>query len=143
PGLVMHDKEPWNGREFDAEDLALNLERNAGLDAEGEGIPPTSVQRRPTAEGLASAEAVDDRTVRITMEHPNGALFNGMAEIRTQLMPREIVDVGFSDPTAFAGFGAFTCSEFRTGEREVYEKHPNFYAEGEPNFDRLERVVIP
>lgn len=142
PGLVMHDKEPWNGREFNAEDLAFNLERNAGLYAEAEGIPRTSFQRRSMVEGLQSAEAVDERTVRIQMARPNGALFNGMAEIRTQLMPKEIVDVGFEDPTKFASFGAYTLSDFRPGEREVYTRHPNYYQSDQAHFDQMERVVI-
>lgn len=142
PGLVMHDKAPWNGREFNAEDLAFNLERNAGLYAEAEGIPLTSFQRRSMVEGLASAEAVDDHTVRVTMSKPNGALFNGLAEIRTQLMPKGVVELGFDDPTLFASFGAYTCTEFRPGELEVYEKHPNYYRTGEPYFDKYERVVI-
>ncbi len=142
PGLVMHDKEPWNGREFNAEDLVFNLERNAGFYADAEGIPLTSFQRRSMVAYLQTAEAVDDSTVRVTMERPNGAIFNGLAEIRTQLMPKGIVEVGFDDPTKFASFGAFTCSEFRPGEREVYTKHPNYYRSGEPYFDTQERVVI-
>ncbi|MPZ99118.1 MAG: hypothetical protein GEU80_07215 [Dehalococcoidia bacterium] len=143
PGVPIQDKPPWNGRDFNAEDLAFNLERIAGFTAEDEGIPRTSFQRRSTLEGMTNAEAVDERTVRVTMDRPAGAFFNGLAEIRNQLMPQGVVDVGFDDPTKLAGVGAFEITEFRPGEREEYRRHPNYYRQGEPYFDNLTRLVLP
>jgi peptide/nickel transport system substrate-binding protein len=143
PGVKIHDKPPWNGREFNAEDLAFNLERIAGFTAEQENIPKTSFQRRSTLAGMAKAEAVDDRTVQVTMERPSGAFFNGLAEIRNQLMPQGVVEVGFDDPTKFAGIGPFEIVEFRSGEREEYRKHPNYYRQGQPYFDGITRLVLP
>lgn len=142
PGLAMHDKEPWNGRPFDAEDMAFNLERNAGLYAEAEGIPRTSFQRRSMVAYLESAEAVDDLTVRVKMERPNGALFNGLAEIRMQLMPREVVDIGFDDPTKLGSFGAWKMVDFQQGVREEYAPHELYYRQGEPYFDRYIRLAL-
>ncbi|MDA0301886.1 MAG: ABC transporter substrate-binding protein, partial [Chloroflexi bacterium] len=141
PGMALHDKEPWNGRDFNAEDLAFNLERNVGLYAEAEGLPLTSFQRRSMVAGLSTAEAVDDRTVRLSMTQPNGAIFNGMIDSRMVLMPKGVVEVGFDDPTKFAGVGPFTMSEFRPGEQETYVKHPNFYR-GQPYFDSIRKTVI-
>lgn len=142
PGLVMHDKEPVNGREFDAEDLAFNLRRNGGLTADAEGIPLTSFQRRSMVANIQDAVAVDDHTVSVELSAPNGAFFNGLAEIRMQLMPRESVDVGFEDPTQFASFGAYTCVDFQQGVREEYTKHPNYYKSGQPYFDTYTRIAL-
>jgi len=143
PGLAMHDKEPWNGRDFNAEDLAFNLERNAGLYSEAEGMPLTSLQRRSMVEGLTKAEAVDDLTVRIEMARPNGAIFNGLSEIRTVMMPKGVVELGFTDPTKFASFGAFTTEIHRPGEMERFVRHDRYYREGQPYFDAIERRVLP
>ena len=143
PNVQIQDKPPWNGRMFDAEDLAFNLNRIAGNTAEEEGIPITSFQRRSTLAGMDHAEAIDDLTVKVVMAKPASAFFQGLTEIRNQLMPRGVVEVGFDDPTKLAGFGAFQMEEFEPGVRELYKKHPNYYREGEPYFDQVEALVLP
>ena len=143
PGIKTHDRAPWNGRAFDAEDLAFNLNRIAGLTADEEAIPLTAFQRASTLAGMDRAEATDAQTVSVKMKAPTSTFFRGLTEIRNQLMPREVVEVGFADPLKLGGFGPYMVTEFEPGVKEVYEKHPHYYREGEPYFDKIVRNVVP
>ena len=101
----MQDVPPWSGRQWTAEEVAWNLERMAGFTADAEGIAPSAFQRSSMVQNIASAEAVDELTVKITLSAPNSAFFNGLVENRTPMMPREMVDIGFTDPNVMAGIG--------------------------------------
>ncbi|MGE3857232.1 MAG: ABC transporter substrate-binding protein [Dehalococcoidia bacterium] len=142
-GVKMHPRAPWNGREFDAADVAWNLNRIAGNTAEAEKQPKGKFQRRTTMEGMSKVEAVDKNTVKITMSKPNSALIAGISEIRNIMMPKEIVDIGFSDPMKFGGMSPFMITEFKEGTREVYERVDTYWRQGEPHLDKVVQVVIP
>lgn len=142
-GVYLHDKEPWNGREFNAEDLAFNLERIAGFTADAEGIPITSFQRRSMLPGLVSAEAIDDYHVNVKLDRPGGSFLNGLAEIRNQLMPKGVVEVGFADSTKFAGPGAFEIVSHEPGSRMEYRRHERFYNPEQPYFDGQVVIIVP
>lgn len=58
-------------------------------------------------------------------------------------MPKEVVDIGFADPLKLGGFGPYMITEFDSGVKEVYTKHPNYYRAGEPYFDKFQRNVVP
>lgn len=142
PDVAMHDIDPVNGRNFDAEDLAWNLNRAYGNTADAEGIPVASFQRRSLMGGMDTVEAIDDRTVRVTMERRNSSFLNGLAENRMMMMPRETVDVGFDDPTIMAGPGAFQISEFQRDEKMTFTRFDNYFMAGQPYFDRYEQIVL-
>src|SRR5690606_3145844 len=79
-GVHIHNREPWNGREWNAEDLAWNLNRIAGNTAEAEGLPIGNFQRRTTLEGMGNLEVVDSHTLRVNMDKTNSAFLNGVTE---------------------------------------------------------------
>ncbi|RLT41035.1 MAG: hypothetical protein DWI58_09565, partial [Chloroflexi bacterium] len=133
-GIKMHNRAPWNGREFDAADIAWNLNRIAGNTADAEKLPQGSFQRRTTLEGMGKVEAIDKSTVKVTMAKPNSAFLNGITEIRNQMMPKEIVDIGFKDPMKFGGVGPYMITEYAEGTREVYSRHEGYHRAGEPFF---------
>jgi peptide/nickel transport system substrate-binding protein len=143
PGVKIHNRPPWNGRQFTAEDAAWNMERIGGLYAEREKIPLGSFQRASMVANIVKAEAIDPTTVKVTLSRPNSAFFNGLTENRVPMMPKEIVDIGFKDPMKFAGIGAFEISEWKTDQRQVFTKNPNYYRKGEPYFDTFERLIVP
>ena len=142
-GVKIHNKPPWNGREFDAEDLAYNMNRMVGNTAQAEGLPKGAFPRADSLPGLRTAEAVDKYTVRVTLDKPSFAFLTGLAEYRNVLMPKGIVEVGFKDPVKFAGVGAFQLVEFQPGIRESYTKFDGYYRSGEPHFDKFVRQVVP
>jgi ABC-type transport system substrate-binding protein len=142
-GVKIHPRAPWNGREFDAEDLAWNLNRIAGNTAQAEGLPVGNFQRRTTMEGASKFEAVDKHTVKVTMSKPSSAFLNGVTEIRNQMMPREIVDVGFKDPMKFGGMSPFMITEFNQGVRQTYERVPGYFRPEQPYLDKIVQTVMP
>ena len=143
PDIFIADVPPWNGRQWTAEDVAWNLERMAGFTADAEGIAVSAFQRSSMVQNITSAEAVDDLTVKITLSEPNSAFFNGLTENRTPMMPREMVDIGFTDPNVMAGPGPFKVESIEEGVRRSYIRNDLYFREGEPYFDRFETLIIP
>ena len=106
-------------------------------------IAKSAFQRASMVQSLEKAEAIDDLTVKITLSAPNSAFFNGLTGNRTPMMPREMVDIGFDDPTKMAGPGAFQLDEFVEGVKTTYTRNDNYFRAGEPYFDRFEQVILP
>ena len=142
PGVYLHDVAPWNGREFDAEDLAFNINRIAGNTAEAEGLSATAFQRKTTLSGMEKVEAVDKYTVKVTMAKPSSAYLKGFLEWRNVMMPKGIVEVGFDDPMKFAGVGAFHMADSVPEVREEFAKHPKYYRAGEPHYAKVVNTVV-
>jgi dipeptide transport system substrate-binding protein len=145
PKLFIHNKPPWNGRQFTAEDLAWNLERHRGLYAERLKIPKASFQRASMVEYLTKAEAVDPLTVKVTLSKPNSSFFNGLMEIRVMLMPREMDDIGYSDPMKMGNIGPYEVTSWETDVKSTFKKNPRYteFQPGQPHFDELFNNVIP
>ena len=143
-GITMHNVAPVSGREFDAEDLAFNLNRIAGLTAAKEGLQPTAFQRATMLSGLAKVDAVDKYTARVTMAEPVSTWFNGVTEVRNFMMPREMVTVGFKDPSKFAGMNAFQwSSESHDGVKNVFTRFDKYWKPEQPYFDRVVELALP
>ena len=66
-GLKIHNMAPWNGREFNAEDVAWNMERIGGLYADRLKIPKASFQRATMVGNIQKAQAIDPYTVKVTL----------------------------------------------------------------------------
>ena len=141
-GVKLHNKPPWNAREFDAEDLAFNINRIAGNTAAAEGLQKSAFQRLDTLAGMTQVEVVDKYTVKVTMAQPSSTWLPGFLEWRNLMMPKGIVEVGFKDPMKFAGPGAYMLTEFVPGVREVFTKQPGYFRPGEPHFDKVVRTVV-
>ena len=142
-GVKVHNKPPWNGREFDAEDLAYNMNRMVGNTAAAEGLAKTAFPRADSLPGMTSAEVVDKYTVRVKLSKPSFAFLTGLAEYRNVLMPKGIVEVGFKDPNKFAGIGAFQVENWQEGVREQFTRNEAYYKKDQPYFDKLVRQVVP
>ena len=142
-GVKLHNKAPWNGREFDASDLAWNLNRIAGNTAEAEKLPKGNFQRATTLEGAGKFEVVDKNTVKVTMSKVNSAFLNGITEIRNVMMPKEMVEIGFKDPMKFGGMAPFQIAESIEGTRQSYNRFEGYYRPNEPHFDKIVQTVIP
>ena len=142
-GIKMQNRAPWNGRDWDASDLAWNLNRIAGNTAKEENLPAGNFQRATSLEGMSKVEAVDATTVKVTMARPNSGFLNGITEIRNVMMPKEIVGIGFKDPMKFGGMGPFMITEHQEGVRQTYSRHEGYYQKDQPYFDKVVQVAIP
>ncbi len=143
PGLKIHNVAPWNGREFDAQDVAWNLERLGGLYASRLKIPLELFQRSTMVLNILKAEAVDKTTVKVTLSSPNSGLFAGVSENRTVMMPKEMDDIGYKDPMKFGGIGAFQMAEFKKDQTIRYKKYDGYFRPSEPSFDEFVQISIP
>ncbi len=145
PKLYLHNIAPFNGRQFTAQDVAWNMERLGGLYAEKLKIPKASFQRATMVQNIVKAEAVDPLTVKVTLSKKNSAFFNGLMENRTPVMPKEMDDIGFTDPLKMASIGAYQVSEWVKDQKTVFKKNPRYteFRQGEPYFDEFREIVVP
>ena len=139
--VAIHNKPPWNGRLFDAEDLAFNLNRIQGNTADAEGVPKSGFQRASTLEGMKSVEVVDKSHVKVNLSKAVGQWLNGLCEHRNFMMPKGVVEVGFKDPTKLAGTSAYEMTSFDKST-EVYTRWDKYWG-GKPHFDQYKRIIIP
>jgi peptide/nickel transport system substrate-binding protein len=79
-------------------------------------------------DGMASAEAVDDRTVRIHMDRPNSGMLFGLTSAYMQPLPKAYIEkVGEEEYSRHPiGLGPYKFKEWRTGERIILERNPDF-----------------
>jgi ABC-type transport system substrate-binding protein len=151
PKLFIHDMAPWNGRQFNAEDVAFNLMRIGGMMAKGgpreekNAVPLSQFQRATMVANIVKAEAVDNLTVKVTLSRPNNAFFNGLTENRVPFMPKEMPDIGFDDPTKAAGIGAFQITSRDAAGNLYFKKNPRYgeFRPSEPYFDTWDYITIP
>src|SRR5690606_6807417 len=144
PGIKTHNKAPLNGRIFDAEDVAYSINRKAGL------LDPEAAQaysRRVHYTGLGNAQAVDDVTVELTFDSPNGSILAAFADMRASMVPRESDEIGWGDPMMIPGTGAWILESNEEDIRAVLNANPDYYrtdAEGgRPSFDTLTLASYP
>lgn len=138
PGLKISNKAPWNGRAFDAEDVAWNFERHAGLYADRLKLPKAYFQRGSLIANFMKAEAVDKNTVKVTLTKPNSAFFSSLSNNRMMTMPKEMDDIGFKDPMKFAGIGPWEIAEYQNDIRVKYTRNKDFMLRpNQPWFDEV------
>lgn len=132
PDAVWEDREPTTGgRPFDAEDVIHNI-LYAG---EYEG-PEHTAQRASWYFGLANAEAVDDKTVRLTFNEPNGAVLAAMADHRQHMVPKEVPEsYGWENYPNFPSVGPFIMRKYEPGQIATFDRNPNYVVPG-PNGDQ-------
>ncbi len=140
-GVKLHNLPPWNGRDFDADDVVFNLERTVGMTAEKEGIPKAAFLHSDFFAGLDKVEAVDKYTARITLARPSSAFLYAFVDHRMTMMPKGVVEAGFKEPVKLAGMSPYQLTEFVPGVREVYTAFKEHWR-GQPNIDKWVRTVV-
>ena len=137
-----HDRGAEAGRAFDAEDAVYNLMRITGkLDPENF----TKYFGRSVLVGMDRAEAIDDGTIKVTMEHPTSTFFAGLSYYRTPWASRQFEAEGgdWTDAESLVGTGAFTIEKFENDVIIEYKANPNYWKPGQPYLDGLEIVWVP
>lgn len=136
-GLVWHDGTP-----FTAEDYVWTMERVLATPSPATGA---------MTDGMASAEAVDDLTVRIYMDRPNTGMEFGLTSAYMQPLPRAYIErVGDDEYGRHPiGMGPYKFKEWRTGDRLILERNPDFNCAppytrgGAPYIEFVEFRVVP
>ena len=79
---------------------------------------------------------VDDYTVEITLDKPDGAFLMAMTMPFTSVLPKEWVDkVGKDIKRKPLGTGPFVIDSWSPGQKIVATKNPNYWDTGKPYLD--------
>jgi peptide/nickel transport system substrate-binding protein len=106
-----------------AQDLAYNAETSPGAPIE-------------------SVEATDDMTIVMRLKQFDASLLQLLtAWDHFYIMPRES-DGGFDPQQEIRGHGPWILEEYVPSARVTWAKNPDYYVEGRPFFDKVERPII-
>jgi ABC-type transport system substrate-binding protein len=137
PDAVWENKDPVNGRKFDADDVVHNVLYAGGYSHDN------IAQRAGWYSGVGSVDSVDESTVRLRMDEPNGAILAAMADHRQQAIPREMPDqFPFEISARIPSVGPYLIERYDQGERAVGTKNPSYWRKDEsgnqlPYFDGI------
>ncbi len=135
-GVLWHDVEPVNGREFTSADVKATFD---AVIAEG--------HQANLLERVTSVDAPDDYTVVLNLSEPFAPLLNNMASHFLWILPAEAVEEGFDRTSTVIGTGPFVLVEREVDVITAYERNPNYWDIGDdgeplPYIDRVEAVVL-
>ncbi len=122
-----------NGRAFGADDVVYSLERI--LD------PETGSPQASRFDQVASAEAVDERTVVFTLSEPFAPFLANMPNL--YVVPREVVDEHGDLQQVAVGTGPFVLVEVVPDTYLRLEANVNYYRTGEPAVAALRYNIVP
>lgn len=131
-----------DGTPFTAADMAWTL--NRAID------PEKTTYVASLLDGMASAEAVDDTTLRINMAYPNYGLLSGLSNINLQPMSQAYAENAGDDLARRPmGVGPYKFKEWKTSEKIVLERNPEYtwgpaWSNGQPPLiENIEFRIIP
>lgn len=127
-GVTFH-----NGRALSAEDVVYSLERI--LD------PETGSPQASRFTQIASAEAVDERTVVFTLDEPFAPFLSNMPNLF--VVPREVVEEHGDLQQVAVGTGPFRLVEIVPDTYLRLEANSAYYRPGEPGVAQLRYNVVP
>lgn len=126
-GVTFHD-----GEAFDAADVVASVERMIGL------IEDEATDQSGFFASLTGAEAVDDSTVRITTDGPDGVLPARMYWLKI-VSEADAESEDLSD--APNGTGPYTFVEFQRGDHITLEANGDYW-DGEPSVGEVEYKFV-
>lgn len=140
-GLVwtfhLRDAQFSNGDPVTPEDVKFSIERFAD--------PEINVNYATLGESIKSVEAVDDKTVEVTLSKVDGPFLDNLAMFAAAIVPQAVYEE--LGPKKFAeapvGSGPFMVTEFVRGQRTVLEANPNYWREGQPYLDGVTFEFVP
>ncbi len=136
PNAKWQDIAPTGGRPFDAEDVIYNIQYAAGLATPDDN---SNIARKSWYFGIQNLEAVDDKTVRMTLSEPNAPILSAMGEQRQPIIPREVMDgLDLTNFQAIPSIGPFIVQHYRDGESAMFERNPAYWRTPYPYVDTTE-----
>jgi len=90
------------------------------------------------AKEIKGYKVIDDSTIEITLEKPDGAFLYAMAMAFTSVLPKEWVDkVGKQIKRKPLGTGPFVIDHWTPGQEIVGTRNPNYWETGKPYVDTI------
>lgn len=131
--MTLHlrtDAKFHSGRPMTAADVIYSLEQAA--------LPDNLSQMRALAAVIASAEAVDDATVRLKLSEPTGRLFE-LFELTPIVDKETFADIKGGQKVV--GTGAFVWKSYQPGNAIMLEANPGHWG-GAPTVNSIQVLII-
>jgi len=131
-GIKYHDKPPVNGRVMTAEDVKFSLERYKSMG-----------NNKSQLNAITSIDVTDDHTIKLTLGTPTASLISSLADsVLVWLIAPEVGqnEIAATDPKV--GVGPFMFDSYQTDVQMNYVRHPDYFLNPMPYFDRIERPII-
>lgn len=139
--MIWDERAPTNGRQIDADDVLFSWEKFGALNASAANFVHHP-ERAPGA-AVEGISAPDNRTIVLNLNRPEPALETLLAGWdQLYIMPRES-DGGFDPSHDVRGHGPWLLENYVPSSHIHWVKNPNYYQEGKPFADRLERALVP
>lgn len=133
-----------NGREVKAADVKYSIERQAHPSARswGPSFISNVVGAKEVIAGrattMAGIEAVDDYTVRFTLEQPQAAFTAILSMSIHAVVPREEVQrYGEEFRLHPVGTGPYRLDSWTPGQQIVFVRHRQYFRQGAPHLERV------
>ena len=120
-----------NGKPLSAEDVIFTIQRIT------DPANPQSGAVGLDALDRNSLQALDQRTVRLTMLRPDVTLPDQFAQYANGIVP-----MGY-DPDRPVGTGPFAFDSFEPGQQSLFTRNRNYWRQGEPYLDELVITDFP
>jgi peptide/nickel transport system substrate-binding protein len=131
--FTLRDAKFADGTPVTADDVIFSLQRAAGEKS----------QWARFFKPITHYQAVDARTVRMTLDKPFTPMLNNLALFSGAILPKAAVE---KDPDGFfahpIGSGPFILKAWNKGDRIILERNPHYWQAGKPAVDGAELQVI-
>jgi peptide/nickel transport system substrate-binding protein len=133
PGIKWQNVDPTNGRAMTADDIVKNFERIV--------TPKADFVLKPMFDLIDKMEAVDERTVKMTLSEPYGQFIVNAADIWAKVIPPELYD-GDKAKVKPVGSGPFIFKEAKQGVGQTLDKNPDYFRKGQPYVDGIDMLIV-
>ncbi|WP_434741242.1 ABC transporter substrate-binding protein [Micromonospora sp. SH-82] len=125
-----------SGRQVNAADVKYSIERIQN--------PETRAPRARSYEGITAVNAVDERTVEMTLATPNAAILTLLSTAASSIVDRTVVEAeGGLNGSVDGGSGPFKLASRVTGQAIKLDKHDRYWEPGVPYLDGLDFTFNP
>ena len=128
-GVTFQDGTPFN-----AEAVKFTFDRIKD--------PEVAAPRASLLEPVSNIEVVDEYTVRITTDPPYGAFLAALAHTNAAIVSPTAVEKNGDLMRNPVGTGSFRLEEWRSGDRIIMTRNPDYWGEA-PSLDGFEIRVVP
>lgn len=124
---------PVNGRDVTAEDVIATF---------------TRIQKLPGHQAymldqIEKMEAIDDKTVEITLKQQFAPFLSNMANHFMWILPKEAIDGKIDIEKTAVGSGPFILEKWERNVETVFKKNPDYFVDGLPYLDGVNFKIVP
>lgn len=133
-GVKFHDGTP-----FGAEDVVATFSRII--------FPPAGIASlyQENFKAVEKVELIDRLTMRFVLKYPWAPFLAALTPVNMVIYSKKTLEENGNDlrKVIAPGTGAFVYKEYKTAERWIFERNPNYWNANLPYIDRLEMLHVP